>query len=224
MTGFAKVCIVSLGPTFFTLSSPAFARDESKHDQNRQVANEITTARLQEAERSYWHDSTGFSMRPDKLEDEVKGHDSDRIKQLDEKYPTIWKSVDVSFAAGYVRQQQPINDRHLPKAAELRKLINQAIRLAVKARGGGSTSGTMEAFAAAETEWILQQVWNGKAAEITSFEEKFRSNVFYVNGNPSGEEESKAFAQSLSSLKNAEQLLTPEQQSILRKEVLDYFE
>jgi hypothetical protein len=227
MTGLAKACITSYATLFLAFPPGSLAEDESKHDANyKQAANEITTARLQEAERSYWNDNTGFSMRPDKLEDEVKGRDSDKIKQLDKKYPTVWKSVDVSFAEAYVRRQQPINDRQLPKAAELRKLINGAIRAAVKARGGGSTSGTMEAFAAAETEWILRQVSNEENPEIAakSFEKKFRSNVFYVNGNPSGSEESKAFSHCLALLKNVEQLLTPEQQSVLRKEVLDYFE
>ena len=72
----------------------------------------------------------------------------------------------------------------------------------------------------------IAAVWNEKIPEVTaeSFEKKFRSNVFYVDGNPSSSEESKAFSQSLALLRNAEQLLTLEQQSALRKEVLDYFE
>lgn len=105
MTGLVKASIASSAALFFAFPLYSSAQDQSKHDRNyQQAANEITIPRLQEAGRNYWKDNTGFSMRPDKLEDEVKSRDSDRIKQLDEKYPTIWKAVDVSFAGGYVQR------------------------------------------------------------------------------------------------------------------------
>src|SRR6266487_3248313 len=92
----------------FGSSSQGSAQEESEDGYLRAI-KEIADSRLREAMQSHWNDSTGFSMAPIQLESAVEGRDSDRIKQLEEEYPTIWKSVGPKFAQEYARRQRPIN-------------------------------------------------------------------------------------------------------------------
>src|SRR5438552_14700746 len=206
--------LIGFATLVFSFSKQTFAQEESEDDPVRAryhaIAAEIADLRMQEAVQSHWSDTTGFSMAPMKLEEEVQLSDSDRIKQLEEGNAAIWKIVGPAFAQRYARRQQPLNDRHLQKSGELRSLINEAIKGTSLARGGGSTSGQLYDFAIGETEWILRQLWNGSASSISdkSFEKRLRG---VLENREYGPDDAKEFSRSLELFRSAQRLLTPEQ-------------
>ena len=189
------------------------------------AAAQIAEARIAEAVKTHWTNDTGFSLAPLKLQETVTEDDSDQIKQLEEKYPTAWKDVDEKFADAYAKRQEPLNNKLLKDAASLRNQINEAILAACQLRGGGSASAQLFKFSRAETEWILTQVQNGTAPEMSDqeFADQLRANVFYLDGKPADAKQEKEFSRCVTLFSKAEDSLTPTQRSVLRAQVVEYF-
>jgi hypothetical protein len=129
----------------------------------KRAASEIASARIHQALHQYWNDQDGFSLSPMDLQYVVSKFDTERIKKLDEEHSTIWKSVDPIFADHYCQLQAPVNDKHLKDLQAVRRLITEGINEAVDARGSGSASHMLLVFGAAETEWILRQLYRSSA-------------------------------------------------------------
>src|SRR6266404_1824785 len=146
VTSIMRGCVVSVGLAF---GARAFSATED-YNKDRAAAEKIVRVEL----IPHYFTKDGFKIAPLQIDYEHYAN----LEPLLARWPTLWKSVQVTLAAEYEKRQAAINNAADPKRRTWRPILRKAFQETCELRGGGSATSTLFVYAGAETEWLIAQV------------------------------------------------------------------
>jgi hypothetical protein len=238
----------------FVSARPATATQNKAQESDaarNAVAAEYSTHAIDLTRKQRWSE-TGFTISPRQLYEEFvfsfvrasleegavedNVHQDARMKELNAKYPTLWKWVAPALAKKYVELQKGINHQQFPAVEQYRSPISKVLTRLVKIYGEGSEAERSEKallwdLIPAETEWILKQMASGQAAPVSDkdFESALKGAI------PVGDaladlpdvaaraKHAAQIKQAVAELRRAEQKMTSQQVAAERYEIITLF-